>query len=58
MMTSVLTGSLQLLGKSRQKGDKGLPFRTSCVTIRQNFQMLSSMEYFSGEARRLHMKRL
>lgn len=57
-MTSVLTGSLQLLGKNRQKRDKGLPFHTSCGTILPNFKMLSSMKYFHGEARRLHMKRL
>lgn len=29
----VLTGSLQLLGKNRQNGVKGLPFHTSCVTL-------------------------
>lgn len=57
MMTYVLTGSFQLLGKNRQKGDKRLPFHVSCVTILQDFKILSSMG-FPWKVRRLHVKRL
>lgn len=54
----VLTGSLQLLDKKRQKGVKGLPFHTSCGTLNHTpFVWFLVVRHISTGARGLYANR-